>query len=918
MHRWKFTALAAAAFASAALTSHDAYALTLGRMDVQSALGQPLRAQIDIPEATPAELDALQVEMASPQQFRAYGVDYSNAAQAVQVTVQRRSDGTPYLSLSSSAPIDDPFVDLVLSANWNAGSVLRSYTLLLDPSSTSTPAVEVAQAPQVPAPTAAEVGRTYSSAPIPPAVEATPPAAAPVPAAPAASTNSATSTPAAQTAPAAASVRVRRGDTAGRLAQNSRHNGVSLDQMLVAMLRHNPDAFINGNVNRMRAGAVLQMPTREQAQSTSAPQARQIMAAQSRDFSAFRRSLAQRTPRVQVAEQTRTATGRVQAQVADSAPQAAPDKLTLSKGAVQTPAQAEEQIARDKQNAAQDNRMQELQRNLQELKTISNTTPAATAAAGSAAATAAPAADAATGGVAVTSDTLAAAAQNAPTPEAPATAAADAIAEAPNNADNSTANSAATDGVVQDPATAAGEGAVDANIDNEPVVNPVDAAAAAAAAAAPEAPAPNSWTDSPWLPVGGALAAVLLGLLGYGLWKRRQATAAPVSSFMQAAKEAGAVSRDEDPALDAPSAAHGTTLEHADAYLSYGQDAQAEATLHEVLRRDPQELAAWVKLCDLHAKHHDLVQLEVAARSLLAASKGEGPEWEHVLQLGRQMDPRNPFYAVVQPATPTAAPAAGSFADALRNTPDAPAAAAAAGSTASFVQQRSANNVNDMDADFDLPDLDLPNNANTRPTAAAPDTRNLSAASTETWNTPPAAPAPAAQAAASNNAFDLDLDLDMLDLPTAQAPITPKAAPTQPVPTLPTLDELHFDVTPAAPAPTPQPSASARVAAASAPAPVAPASAPAAARSAPGASDLGSLDLDTNLEAELPPVDTTDQHLPPPTPPVNEHLATKLDLAMEFNSIGDSEGARALIEEVLAEATGPLQQRAQQLLRQIA
>eukprot|EP01038_Epipyxis_sp_PR26KG_P018947 gene18947-26824_t len=87
-------------------------------------------------------------------------------------------------------------------------------------------------------------------------------------------------------------VTVQAGDTAGRIANAYKPAGVSLDQMLVAMMRTNPDAFIQGNVNRLRAGAVLQMPDQAAAQSTTAPEARQILAAQARDFNDFRRKLA--------------------------------------------------------------------------------------------------------------------------------------------------------------------------------------------------------------------------------------------------------------------------------------------------------------------------------------------------------------------------------------------------------------------------------------------------------------------------------------------------------------------------------------------------------------------------------------------------------------------------------------------------
>ena len=101
---------------------------------------------------------------------------------------------------------------------------------------------------------------------------------------------------AAEQSAASGEVTVRSGDTAGRIAAAHRPAGASLDQMLVAMMRSNPDAFIDGNVNRLRAGTVLQLPDAAQAQATPAAEARRIVAAQSRDFNEFRRRLAQAAP----------------------------------------------------------------------------------------------------------------------------------------------------------------------------------------------------------------------------------------------------------------------------------------------------------------------------------------------------------------------------------------------------------------------------------------------------------------------------------------------------------------------------------------------------------------------------------------------------------------------------------------------
>ncbi|AVS61305.1 hypothetical protein C8241_05870, partial [Paracidovorax avenae] len=133
MHRWKLSALAAAALVSTGFYTSDASALSLGRLSVQSALGEPLRAEIDLPQITAAEAESLRAAPASAQTYRAQGLEFSPTLNDLQVRLQRKADGSMVLRLTTSRPVNDPFVDLVLDTSWNAGQLVRSYTLLLDP-----------------------------------------------------------------------------------------------------------------------------------------------------------------------------------------------------------------------------------------------------------------------------------------------------------------------------------------------------------------------------------------------------------------------------------------------------------------------------------------------------------------------------------------------------------------------------------------------------------------------------------------------------------------------------------------------------------------------------------------------------------------------------------------------------------------
>ena len=127
--RWRASALASAIALLGSLASLDAHALALGRITVQSALGEPLRAEIDIAEITPEEAGSLRAGVASAEAFKAAGLEYTPAVVGLQVTLQKRADGRSFLRLSSTRPVTEPFVDLVLDASWSSGRVVRDYTI---------------------------------------------------------------------------------------------------------------------------------------------------------------------------------------------------------------------------------------------------------------------------------------------------------------------------------------------------------------------------------------------------------------------------------------------------------------------------------------------------------------------------------------------------------------------------------------------------------------------------------------------------------------------------------------------------------------------------------------------------------------------------------------------------------------------
>src|SRR4051794_29894644 len=218
-------------------------ALGLGRLSVQSSLGQPLSAQIELTSASREELDSIAAKIADPALYRQNNLSYQGVLARARVTVERSANGQAFLKVSTLAPVNEPYLDLMVELNWAAGRVVREYTFLLDPPGVAapTPAVE----PVTP--------RTAGAAP-----RAAPAAAAPAARAEARESSNPPRTSASNRS--ADSYNVRRGDSLARIANQLRPDGVTLEQMLVALFKANPDAFEGGNMNRLRSGAILTVP----------------------------------------------------------------------------------------------------------------------------------------------------------------------------------------------------------------------------------------------------------------------------------------------------------------------------------------------------------------------------------------------------------------------------------------------------------------------------------------------------------------------------------------------------------------------------------------------------------------------------------------------------------------------------------
>lgn len=575
--RWTMHAVASAVVLTSSLTLSDAWALALGRVSVQSHLGQPLRAEIDIPSISNEEAASLQVGAGNPETFRAASMEFNPMVTEMRFVLERRPNGRTVLRISSERAIDEPFLDMIIDVSWSNGRLVRGYTLLLDPPNVKAAATPAPVLPIAPA-------SSIQAAPATAAPTA-PVTAPPVPTEPTKS----------QTSPAQEQVTVRSGDTAGRIALAHKPAQATLEQMLVGLLRANPHAFQKGNVNRMKAGVVLDLPTETAVTEISAAEARRMIVAQSQDFNDYRRRLAAAAPAHDMESPTRSAVGSVQAEVKE--PEAAPpvpDKLTLSKGTVETTDSAEAKIASERQKNEAAARQDELNRNLEELKQLE----ASTATEPATASVPEPAA----------SDTSAPASVSVPAAVPPH--------EAPKAAP-------------AQPPTTTGPGLLDS----------LQTALAH----------PNT------LPAAGGLAALLALLLGWRAYQRRKAHSDSLEGDTEPEETADGQSVDTDEAqgpvssmMYSPSQldAGGDVdpIAEADVYLAYGRDKQAEEILLEALRLHPERINVRLKLLEIYAQRRDTSAFAAIATEVFQRTEGLGTDWEQARATGYSLDPANPLY----------------------------------------------------------------------------------------------------------------------------------------------------------------------------------------------------------------------------------------------------------------------------------
>jgi pilus assembly protein FimV len=282
-----------------------AQAAGLGKLTVNSNLGQPLSAEIELLGVQKKELDTLVAKLASSDAFKLANIQYVSALSGIKISVEKKPDGQPYLKLKTQQPVNEAFLDFLIELSWSSGRLVKEYTALLDPPGftpiATTAPVVVAEAK----PPAAAQEPAPQLAGVPPdekiGAEATPeaaPQAAAPEAVPEAAPEATAETPAPETTMAAAPEQeqtygpVKRGDTLRKIAESVKPGDYTINQILVGLFRSNKKAFMGNNMNRMKTGPVLRLPDSGELSTIDPNQAVKEVRVQARDWNAYRQRLA--------------------------------------------------------------------------------------------------------------------------------------------------------------------------------------------------------------------------------------------------------------------------------------------------------------------------------------------------------------------------------------------------------------------------------------------------------------------------------------------------------------------------------------------------------------------------------------------------------------------------------------------------
>jgi pilus assembly protein FimV len=699
------------------------YALGLGQLELESGLNQPFEARIELLSATADELSSLNIGLADTEAFQRAGVERLYVLNNLRFELQETETGPDYIRVYSDEPIREPYLNFLVEAAWSNGRLLREFTVLLDPPlydptarRTAVVEPEAAAAEPVTEPATTEAPGLLTDGP-------------------GAATGAAAFT-AGEYGPTAAT------DTLWSIASSTRpDDSISVQQMMIAILRANPDAFLDNNINGLKRGQVLRIPARDEVAALSLAEAVAEAGAQNAAWQESRgyaappeRPITAVTPAEPFEADAQAATEdtselRLVAAAEAGAGQGAAG-AAAGGAADASLALANEQVeALSQENLELKDRLTEAESIIEDLRRL----------------------------IALKDDELAALQQQAGETIEPVTEPEQPVESAP--AEAVTEEPVTEAGVAEAPTGEAEETAEPPVTEEPPQETPAEepAEAPAEVAPAPVAPPEAGWVDqilgivmANIVYVGAGAGGLVLVVAGFVFLSRRKAKATDIeteASYAEATMAPEEVEREAvtaepeegaeaeveveakpaaagkaavaapaaEPAAAAAPAPEEDPLAEVNVFLAYEHFDQAEEFVRDAIAGNPNNLDFHTKLLEVFYASGDKAKYEAAAKVLHDKADGAGPHWDMALAMWSEMSPNRALFAAggVEEAETAATAAAGGVLD-LTAGEAKPAKAAAAA---------------DMSLDFNLGDAtDVPAK---KSKPVAEDVLDLTAAATE-------------------------------------------------------------------------------------------------------------------------------------------------------------------------------------------
>ena len=685
-----------------------AQAAGLGEFSVRSKLGEPLDVEIQL-NATQQELQSLSARIAPSDVFTQAGVSYASFVRDVRVSVENRGDRS-VLKLTTRDKVNEAIASLIVQLNWDDGRVSRTYNFLLDPPDLAirppAPVEPTIAAPPAQPPVALEspptqqlpeetsstlvqgltpeldlgddpVTANYQGHPevepeLAPGLESEPylapenmvtvqPESLPAelertlvepertPPAPISYSYPAQAYPALE-----GDYTVRSGDTLGVIASRRVPADVTVDQMMMALYRANPKAFVNNNINRLKAGVILKIPSIGEIQSASHEEARREVRVHAREFNAWRAQLASEAT-ARPASPAEESAGRTRS--IDTVPPPAEqdrDKVVIASGSPGQSGDAARIRELEENISATQNALKESSERLKDLGEINEMQKGLI--------------QERDRQIAELKGAQQAAAQRVPAPEPQ-----QAVAETPAvPAELPPAPTVSIDETPVAPEQPSIEPAVAESQGTQESAPQEQPASLAADSDSQEQKDPlQAMLDRLTDPVVvGAIAlaiAILGGFFAVRSYRNRRSgigldTLSQDATSMFPSEATSIFGDNGGQSVDTTgsSVIHtdfsqtGLSIDtnegvdpvaEADVYMAYGRDSQAEEILNDALKADPKRGAIYVKLLEIYAQRQDLKQFEATASELFSRTEGQGRDWEKAAQMGRRLDPSNPLYS---------------------------------------------------------------------------------------------------------------------------------------------------------------------------------------------------------------------------------------------------------------------------------